>query len=152
EKITIEMVPVQTRTMQHGLFEPPSPAPEKLEITLARIRNLIGCGNIGVPELIDTHRANSFVNAPTRSMTVAPRELRKSIAVPSHWRTLKTILRRFRPLCPAKVWCTNETQPVRIISTKGDWRVEACAGPWFTSGDWWTDSWDTEEWDVEIAG
>jgi protein ImuB len=38
EKIQLELMPVEPRTTQHGLFLPSSPEPEKLEITLARIR------------------------------------------------------------------------------------------------------------------
>ena len=33
-------------------------------------------------------------------------------------------------------------------------RVVACAGPWRTSGRWWTldrAGWDRDEWDVELA-
>jgi protein ImuB len=50
------MMPVEPRTTQHGLFLPSSPEPEKLEITLARIRGLVGAANVGAPELLDTHR------------------------------------------------------------------------------------------------
>jgi len=64
---------------------------------------------------------------------------------------LKLMLRRFRPPVRAQVWCSATNQPVRIVSSKGDWRVHACAGPWITSGDWWTGSWDWEEWDVEVV-
>ena len=42
------------------LYLPPSPEPEKLEITLARIRNLVGANNVGAPMVLDTHRPDSF--------------------------------------------------------------------------------------------
>src|SRR5688572_30991939 len=35
---------VEPRAIQHGLFLPPSPEPEKLELTLMRIANLVGEG------------------------------------------------------------------------------------------------------------
>ncbi len=138
EKISIEMIPVAPRRMQHGLFQPPSPEPEKLEITLARIRGLVGAENVGAPELLDTHRPDAF------------RLTRLNLAKGGDV-ALKMMLRRFRPPVAAQVWCAKDGQPVRIHSTKGDWRVAACAGPWIGSGDWWSDAWDREEWDVEVA-
>jgi protein ImuB len=142
EKILIEMIPVQGRKMQHGLFLPATPEPEKLEITLARIRNLVGPANVGAPELLDTHRPDSFRTGPLR---LAP------------WRKAgkfspQLVLRRFRPPRPVRVWCTGDGQPGKIISAKKEWRVVACAGPWRTSGDWWKgEPWDCEEWDVEVS-
>lgn len=56
EKIWLEVMPVEPRGMQHGLFLRAEPVPEKLEITLARIRALVGAANVGAPELLDTHR------------------------------------------------------------------------------------------------
>ncbi len=139
EKISIEMIPVAPRRTQHGLFQPPAPEPEKLEITLARIRGLVGAENVGAPELLDTHRPDAFQLA------------RFSMSNNAKESAIKMSLRRFRPPCPAEVWCSSNGQPVRIYSIKGDWRVEACAGPWITSGDWWSQAWDRAEWDVEVA-
>jgi protein ImuB len=32
-------------------------------------------------------------------------------------------------------------------------RVDACAGPWRTSGGWWGSApWDRDEWDVALTG
>jgi protein ImuB len=150
EKISIEMIPVQGRTLQHGLFQPPSPEPEKLEITLARIRNLVGANNVGAPELLDTHRPDNFRVIPSLTVGV-PKGF--GTATVRERSNLKMALRRFRPPCSAQVWCAGNGQPVRIISSKGEWRVCACAGPWMTSGDWWTaDPWDCEEWDIEVLG
>jgi protein ImuB len=65
--------------------------------------------------------------------------------------TTKLALRRFRPPCPAQVWCSNH-RPVRISCSKIAGPITACGGPWRTSGDWWTgDPWDRIEWDVETA-
>jgi protein ImuB len=140
EKIRIELIPVETRAMQHGLYLPSSPEPEKLEITLARIRNLVGANNVGSPAVFDTHRPDSFrmssLNSAQENVVSAPR----------------MVLRRFRPPCPAQVWCTGNGQPARIFSSQGEWRVTAAAGPWSTSGDWWSgDFWDREEWDLEVS-
>lgn len=141
EKIFLELKPVEPRTAQHGLFIPASPEPEKLEITLARIRALVGAGNLGAPVILDTHRPDSYQMGPLRklqSYTSSPR--------------LKLALRRFRPPIRAQVWCSPRGEPARIASPKVEGRVVACAGPWLTSGDWWeNDSWDHAQWDVEIT-
>ena len=58
--VKLELVPVLPRTVQGGLFLPSTPAPDKLEVTLTRIRALVGSGNAGVAELLDTHRPEPF--------------------------------------------------------------------------------------------
>lgn len=142
EKIWLRLTPVRTRTMQHGLFLPSTPEPEKLEITLARIRNLVGPANVGAPELLDTHRPGSFCMGPlclTKQQNAPATPLRQG-------------LRRFRSPQSAQVFCTAQGHPAKIVSTKTDDRVIAFAGPWRTTGDWWTrEAWDWEEWDLEIA-
>ncbi len=141
EKIHLEMMPVRPRTTQHGLFLPSAPEPEKLEITLARIRGLVGAGNVGAPELLDTYRTDAFRMG---TLTIKAQEF----SVPLR---PKLALRRFRPPCPAQVWCAGDGKPVRIFSSIAGGSVAACAGPWRTSGDWWGNAdWDREEWDVEI--
>ena len=55
-KMHLELVPTEPRRIQHGLFTPAAPEPEKLELTLGKIRGLVGEKNVGYPELFDTHR------------------------------------------------------------------------------------------------
>ncbi|MCU1338006.1 MAG: nucleotidyltransferase/DNA polymerase involved in repair-like protein [Bryobacterales bacterium] len=139
EKIQLELMPVEPRTTQHGLFLPSSPEPEKLEITLARIRGMVGAENVGAAELMDTHRPDAF--------RVGPLVAAKGMVVPA---PPKLAFRRFRPPCPAQVWCADQGKPARIVSSKGGGRIVACAGPWRTSGDWWaSEIWSHQEWDVE---
>ena len=65
-KLTLEVVPVKPRVAQGNLFAPPSPEPEKLEITLERIRGIVGSTDadgaacVGSPCLVDTHKPGSF--------------------------------------------------------------------------------------------
>jgi protein ImuB len=137
EKIWLELMPVEPRGTQHDLFLPSSPVPEKLEITLARIRALVGAGNVGAAKLLDTHRPDSFeMSALTATRGSVPLRL-------------KLTLRRFRPPVHAQVWCTGG-KPVRLVSSMGGGPVLAWAGPWHTSGDWWAGTeWNRQEWDVE---
>jgi protein ImuB len=157
ERIRIELKPVEPRVTQHGLFLPTAPEPQKLEITLARIRNLVGAANLGSPELIDTHRPDSFRLRDLRrdrrafeQPNVEPLPL--VAALYNNPTSVRFILRRFRPPQYAQVWRSPDGQPARISSSKAQGRVLACAGPWHTSGDWWTiDPWNREEWDIETA-
>ena len=60
-------------------------------------------------------------------------------------------LRVFRPPLPATVE-VRAGRPVRVFSSSGvRGEVVSAAGPWRTSGEWWTeDGWQQEEWDIEI--
>ncbi|MEO8097300.1 MAG: hypothetical protein ABI811_06320 [Acidobacteriota bacterium] len=141
ERLYLELVPVEPRTTQHGLFLPAAPEPEKLEITLARIRGLVGAANVGAPEILDTHRPDTF----RMSMLTGSKETNVPLCP-------KLVLRRFRPPHPAKVWCTEQGKPARVFSPVGNGTVLTCAGPWHIAGDWWTaEAWDRQEWDVEIS-
>jgi protein ImuB len=69
---------------------------------------------------------------------------------------LQPVLRRFRP--PVAVRVTVERgRPVRMaIDRRGmpGGPVERSAGPWRSSGDWWTftsGSWDRDEWDIALG-
>src|SRR5579871_3359644 len=59
-KAWLEAEPAKPRAAQTGLFIPISPEPEKLELTLARLKSMVGEGNVGSPELLDTHRPGAF--------------------------------------------------------------------------------------------
>jgi protein ImuB len=50
----------QTSKVQLGLFAPPTPEPSKLDVTLARLKALVGADRVGSPVLDDTNRAGSF--------------------------------------------------------------------------------------------
>src|SRR4029077_18176382 len=59
-KIVISAEADWARTTQRGLFLPASPEPEKLELTMARLANLVGDANVGSPQLMDTHRPDAI--------------------------------------------------------------------------------------------
>jgi protein ImuB len=60
------------------------------------------------------------------------------------------VLRLFRPPLHAKVE-VQRGQPVRVAFLQQRGVVIACAGPWRTSGEWWTnDGWRRDEWDVAV--
>jgi protein ImuB len=59
-KIHLLAEPARPRAAQNGLFLPPSPEPEKLELTLSRIAGIVGENKVGSVQLLDTHRPQAF--------------------------------------------------------------------------------------------
>jgi protein ImuB len=127
-KVLLELIPAAPRRVQHGLFTPAAPEPEKLELTLGKIRGLVGEKNVGYPELFDTHRPG-FAR-PT------------GVLLP---------FRYFRPPLEARV--TAERLWTRMFQGK----ILQIAGPWRSSGDWWSCSvgenatWNRDEYDLALS-
>src|SRR5208282_6892711 len=63
--LALSLKPVHPRTVQTGIFLPVTPAPDKLELTLARIRGIVGENNVGIPQLLDTHHPQPFTLVPS---------------------------------------------------------------------------------------
>jgi protein ImuB len=137
--------PVKPQAAQSGLFVPVTPEPVKLELTLARIKSIVGASRVGSPELLDTHRTGAFrmVNMGTGYATPKP-------AFCSRSRTRLT-LRIFRPPRAARV-ALSCGQPGFLSADGIRGKVVDLAGPWRTSGDWWTtDPWSSDEWDIALS-
>ncbi len=143
--VAMRIEPSKPRAVQEGLFLPPSPEPEKLELTLQRIAALVGKENVGSPALVDTHRPGAF--------TVRPALEKSGRVLSIHPATLA--LRAFRPVVPARVVsAADEPKQVwaRANSRVIEGRVLTAAGPWRTSGDWWTTTpWAREDWDLSLS-
>ena len=52
--------PVKPQAAQSGLFIPAAPEPVKLELTLARIKAIVGENRAGIAERLNTHRPDAF--------------------------------------------------------------------------------------------
>lgn len=151
-KIHLAAEPAHPRSAQGGLFLPPSPEPEKLELTLARIAGMVGENNVGAVELLDTHHPEGF--RMRRFVSEAPHKRdREKLPDSAEERSADTALRRFRP--PLRVQVTVEnSQPISVACARkkdvqGDvlWK----AGPWRASGDWWErEAWSRDEWDLAL--
>jgi protein ImuB len=139
------------------LFVPLAPAPDKLELTLARLAKLVGEENIGSPALLDTHRPDAFTMK--RFVLPSKSDSRKQVTKNNRQSAIGNRqslgLRMFRPPLRAVVQ-TNRGWPAEI-SAWGKQRsvygkVVQLAGPWRTTGDWWgEDRWARDEWDVAVV-
>lgn len=160
-KMTLSAEPDRPRSTQRGLFLPASPEPEKLELTMARLANLVGEGNVGSPQLMDTYRPdairidrfrlgrfrlareNTGGRGKKSSGTLAGKTSASPIAKPASG------FRFFRPGLPVRVEL-RDGFPSRIFFQGMRGEVAAASGPWRTSGEWWQEAWDQAEWDVEV--
>jgi len=144
--VTLQAEAAKPRPSQNGLYSPPTPEPEKLELTLARIAAVVGRDNVGSPEMLDTHRPGGFRISDVMSDA---RWDRPSPSVVCHASPLA--LRIYRPPLPATVQAP-EGRPSHISARGVQGKVLTRAGPWRISGDWWTATpWARDEWDVALS-
>ena len=163
--ISLAAVAVDPRVVQYGLFLPPAPEPEKLELTLGRITKLVGRDNVGAAELVETHRPGAFRLKPF-VVPEPPKIKRPKISSASSSTAhcpLPTVhcppptasrflaLRVFRPPLRAEVEA-HAGRPAQIAARGVRGTVVSLAGPWRSSGDWWTaGSWSRDEWDIALS-
>ena len=164
-KIHLAAEPAPPRAAQSGLFQPPSPEPEKLELTLARIAGIVGEEKVGSPQLLDTYRSEGFSMqrfAGTESVAIAnrskPHSCGESVSRNLEFEhpqspDLVTALRIFRPPIAVTVMMQGG-QPKHIASAKKKefaGGILWATGPWRSSGDWWEqDGWARDEWDIAV--
>lgn len=155
KSVAISCEPVKPRVLQNGLFIPLAPAPDKLELTLARLAKLVGEQNVGSPSLIDTHRPDAFSLKRFTLETNTRRGRRKRDKQPvASSRQLGFGFRMYRP--PLRAIVEAEQGCPTQVSAWGKQRsvygkVVNLAGPWRTTGDWWReDRWARDEWDVTL--
>ena len=151
-KIHLSAEPARSRSAQGGLFLPPSPEPEKLELTLARIAGMVGENKVGALELLDTHHPEGF-RMRRFVAEVARKTPQKQNPDSAEAASAVTAMRRFRPPLRANVTLANG-HPARVMcARKKDVQGEVLwkAGPWRASGDWWErDAWSRDEWDLAV--
>jgi len=151
-KIHLSAEPARPRSAQGGLFLPPSPEPEKLELTLARIAGMVGEQKVGALELLDTHHPEGF-RMRRFVAEVARKVPQKQNSDSQELQSAITALRRFRPALRASVTLQNG-QPARVSCPKRkevQGEVLWKAGPWRFSGDWWDrEAWSRDEWDLAL--
>ena len=175
--VTIEIDPAPGRVIQYSLLDRALPSAETVATLTARLGVLVGETRCGSAVLLDTHRPDGFEmrgfvldretsspgppiavarGAPSPHSAPAGRAFGAPASSSPSIGSLPPVLRRFRP--PVAVRVTVERgRPVQLaIDRRGmpGGRIDRSAGPWRTSGAWWTDArgrWDRDEWDVALG-
>ena len=138
--VVLEAEPGSTSKVQLGLFSPQLPEPARLDVTLARIRALVGDENVGRPVLKDTNQCDSVCIEPFSIPTTAPSEI---ISGP-----LRPAMRMLRPAEITFVTLQSQS-PKTFVFRDRRYSVERAYGPWRISGDWWASTlWGCEQWDL----
>lgn len=132
--------PGSTSKVQLGLFSPQLPEPARLDVTLARVRAIVGEGHVGRAVLVDTHQPDAFQMEPFRVPSG-----KVLAAVPNR---AMAAVRRLRPAECVTVLLHGH-EPATIYFREMRYEVEDAYGPWRMSGDWWSqDAWMFEQWDL----
>lgn len=150
KKVTLELLPARIRFNQPGLFQPRAPEPAKLEVTMAKLRAILGekdeqgRNRVGFPIITDSHKPDSFEVLSTPAETKS-RKQHKRQSVP------RIAFRVFRPPIQAKVELAANV-PAAIVFQGTKKKVVNASGPWRKDGAWWDKAgeWKRDEWDVEL--
>lgn len=131
ESIRIDVEPQNSRAAQADMFLPPCPAPDRLELTIARLSALCGPQNVGTLRAQDSYRSEAvrvekFDPAPPRA--VEPNGSEKQVA--------QLAVRAIRPALEVEV-LMNRGMPEFVRGPNLGARVVSIAGPWRRTGEWW---------------
>ncbi len=135
----IEFVSLQTegrapRADQLDFFRPAGPAPRVFSQTVAELEALCGVGRVGAPALADDHRPDSYRLRKLQNdkATAATPQNDKATC------TAIPVVRALRPPVRAEVYAPHGS-PERLRSAVANGDVLHCAGPWRTTGAWWSE-------------
>jgi protein ImuB len=132
--------PGDTSKVQLGMFSPQLPEPARLDVTLARIRAIVGEENVGRAVLKDTHEPDGFRLEPFSIPSGKPSEI--SPAKP------RAAVRQLRPAEAVSITLQSD-RPKAFVFRERRYAVERAYGPWLAGGEWWSATlWGWEQWDL----
>jgi protein ImuB len=138
--LTVNADPGSTSKVQLGLFAPQLPEPARLDVTLARIRAIVGEENAGRAVLRDTHALDAF--------RMESFQVPSARAVRATSTAVRPAMRQVRPADKLSV-TTQDGKPKSFYFREQRYTVERAYGPWLSSGEWWKPSlWGYEQWDL----
>lgn len=140
--VELNAEPGSTSQVQLGLFSPQLPEPSRLDVTLARIRAIVGDENVGRVVLTDTHQLDGFHMEPFSTSISSTKSPQISPA------PLCSAMRRLRPAETVSVTLESR-RPGTLTFRERCYSVERAYGPWLMGGEWWTvEPWRHEQWDL----
>jgi protein ImuB len=140
--VSITAEAAEPQPVQECLFAPPRPEPQRLQVLLTRLKNLLGETEVGCPIVLDSHRPAAFqvgaFSPPNDSDKISSR-YKRAIS-----------MRRFDPPRQAQI-TFRSGNPIEVRFDLRCGRVVNCGQPLVISGDWWNDcAWRRKEWDVNL--
>jgi protein ImuB len=138
--LAIKAKPGVINRTQLGIFTPQLPEPTMLDVTLARIRAVVGEGCVGRPVLIDTYQPQGF--------RIEPFAVPAAYMSSSSASQTRSALRRQRSA--ENIYVTvQDDRPKTFVFRHVSYTTRQAYGPWPVSGDWWSQaSWRIEQWDL----
>jgi protein ImuB len=138
--LTLTAEPGSTSKVQCGLFAPQIPEPARLDITLARIRAIVGEENVGRAVLTDNNQPQGFY--------VEPVTLAMDSASCTSSKRLRSAVRKLYPMATIALKI-QDSRPRALVFREKLYIVKDAYGPWLLGGDWWNQSrWTAEQWDL----
>jgi protein ImuB len=179
DAVTVVVDPTPGRVVQHTLYARAHPTPEQLSTLVARLGALMGQDRFGAPATIDSYRPGAFVMTPFKSDHDDQRSRlraagasarladarchehraeagtrRETLSKNSAESRVVCALRRCRQPVPARV-AVADGRPVRVTTDRrgiAGGSVTHCAGPWRTSGHWWSQRSDRSDRSDRLGG
>jgi len=130
------------RPAQKGLYAVSRPEPERLLLTVNKLKKLVGEENVGVPVILNERLAEAFTLDPDTMPDGRERiEIKDEKAI--------IAFSYFHPPVRAEV-LVRDGRLVFVKTRYFEGHVSGSSGVWKGNSKWWERSWKTEEWDVEI--
>ena len=164
------------RPSQQGLYAVSRPEPERLLLTVNKLKKLVGEENVGVPVLLDQRIEKAFTldadAMPLGKEVITAAETANLKEVNQDMKS-KQLLQRvaeqpqeidnpqsatpnpviafsyFNPPIPADV-LIREKRLIFLRTQYFSGHVKKYSGVWKANSKWWDKSWKAQEWDVEI--
>ncbi len=155
EAIALSTVGRVPRSDQLDLFRNPGPDPAEIDRTLAELEALCGPGQVGAPAVVDDNHPCAFELKPFSPDTGATRVESDTLVAdrpenPGAYG--RFAVRALRPPVRAEVQLRGG-QPGRIRSAVACGEVLGVAGPWRTTGRWWSEEgrFALDHFDIQVS-
>lgn len=142
----LELLPTLPHHAQHQLFQRGLKDPNQFADTLKRLSGIVGPSQLGIPQILDSHRPDHFQLHP-----VTP-DFQLPVGSTSHPPTFLP-LNRQRP--PIAINVASEKRgrflhPLALLTGPHQGPIRKTRGPFPLSGSWWDENWQQAQWDVEL--
>ena len=152
--VTLVCEGVRLRREQLDLFLPRGPDPNQLDQTLAELGSICGSERVGSPAVVDDHRPDVFALRPFSGRVAESGAVGVSSTCtqPDTRAAARLTLRAVRPPARAEVR-VDGGRPVFVRSAVSQGEVVEIAGPWRTTGQWWSEAghFAVDHYDVQMS-